>query len=111
MARGGRGVPVESDAEPQKKESRFMPYQGRESLPPFELIEKGKDGRADRIKYGAPRFAMHRGERGTVKVLAYFRSPRGVVRKVYAVLKPTTNRPKDAALLKELKAAGITSPI
>lgn len=89
----------------------FKPYTGADSLPPFTVIEKGKDGKPPRITYGEPRFTCTRGERKTIKVLAYFSSPRGVMRKVWGVLKMTENRPRDRAIMAKLKAAGVPGAV
>lgn len=102
--------PVKVKAEPEvarAKREDFKPYTGRDSLAPFKVLEKGKDGKPDRIEYGEPGFVVHRGERKTFKVLAYYASPRGVMRKVWGVLKPTNLRPRDQKIMARLKASRI----
>jgi hypothetical protein len=101
--------PAEVAPKEEKKALEFKPYAGSESLPKYEIISRGvpTKGIPPRIKYGEPRFIVARGERNTFKVLAFYASPRGIVRKVWGVLKPTAQRPKDQAILAKLKAAQI----
>lgn len=88
-------------------------YTGKDDLPKYEVIGKVKSERgvAIRVKYGEPRYICHRAERGVVKVMAYYKSPRGVIRKIVASLKLTSKSPAkreaDKALLAKLKAAKI----
>lgn len=92
---------------PRSKREEFTPYTGKESLAPYEVIQKAKDGALPLIKYGEPSFSVARGDRKTFKVMAYYASPRGVLRKVWAVLKPTALRPKDVSIMARLKACGV----
>lgn len=96
-----------TDGGPRAQRSEFTPYTGKESLAPYETILKGKDGSLPMIKYGEPSFSVQRGERKTFKVMAYYASPRGVIRKVWAVLKPTSLRPKDVSILARMRECGV----
>lgn len=96
---------------PRSKREEFIPYTGKESLQPYEVIQKAKEGALPLIKYGEPSFSVHRGERKTFKVMAYYASPRGVLRKVWAVLKPTSLRPKDVSIMARLRASGIPGAV
>jgi hypothetical protein len=115
ISQDGGGVKTESQQattevqEGEQKKVKYLPYTGKESLPPFRIIQKGDPARGihDRFEYGEPRFAVARGERKTLKVIAFFRRPGGVVRKLYAVIKAETKNPKQRELLQKLKAAGI----
>lgn len=95
--------------EEKTKKFEYLPYTGKESLPPFRIIQKGDPERGikDRFELGEPRFAIARGERKTLKVLAFFRRPGGVVRKLYAVIKVGTKNPKQRELLQKLKNARV----
>lgn len=95
-----------SDA-PRAERKEFVAYAGKESLPDYKVITPAKNGKTAVIEYGEPRFVVHPGERKTKKVIAYYKSPHGVLRKVWAVLKPTSLRPKDQAILARLKACNI----
>jgi len=91
-------VAVEVPAKPGKL--KFVAYAGKESLPNY--IHVGKNA----IRLAEPRFFVTRGDRKTYKVIAVYRTPHGVSRKLWAILKPSNkNRPKDLALFNQLKAA------
>ena len=83
-------------AEP-KKEPRFVPFTGKESLPQYTMV-KG------RVVLGAPRYALMRGDGKRYKLLAYRRTPAGVERTLARVL---VNGGADKPLFESLKKAGI----
>ena len=96
---------------PEKTErgGRFLPYEGKDSLPAYTVTSKGDDkrGKMPSIKKAPSRFSVARVGANVYKVLTYYRTPRGVVRRLWKVLKISQKRPKDAALLRELKDCGI----
>jgi hypothetical protein len=103
-------VVVVDKAEKTKEDKRrFIPYTGKESLPPYKVLSKGhpEKGIPDRIEYGEPRFVAVKGERKTLKVLAFYASPRGVIRKLYSVVKYDSKNQKARALIASLKECGI----
>lgn len=102
-------VAVEAPAVPAKPgKLKFVAYAGKESLPNYIRIGSAKDGGKAPVRLAEPRFFVTRGDRKTYKVIAVYRTPHGVSRKLWAILKPSNkNRPKDLALFNQLKAAQI----
>ncbi len=99
---------VAAEEQPRKK-VEFLPYQGPDSLPAYKELTKGRPekGIPPKIQYGDPRFSVARSGANVYKVIAFYASPRGVQRRVWATLKPSNKRPKDQSTLERLKAAGI----
>lgn len=85
------------------KASRFKAYEGKESLPkPIMKKKIGKDGKEYQVmqKVGEPRFAVYGN-----KLIAYYRKPHGISKKLFRVLRP--KMAQDKAFRELLKKAGI----
>ncbi len=78
--------------------SKYLPYQGKESLPAY-TINRG------RVIPGEPRYALVQAHGKRYKLLAFRRKPSGVQRKLVRTL---TSSPADKPLLETLKKAGIS---
>lgn len=104
------GGSEEIQVAPVKKSmtQEFIPYTGKEDLPPYRVTSTKKDGKKTSVALSDARFILARGERKSFKLIGIFRSQRGVIRKLYTVIRPTLkNRPNDKALFEKLKAAKI----
>lgn len=102
----GAGTPAPAAKEPKTKKiqtlkTKFTPYTGPESLSDYSIV-------AGKVVYGEPRFFINRSQDNPkkFKLIAVYKKPGGVQRRLWSVLKPY-DKPDHKAFMNQLKAGGI----
>lgn len=106
------GSAVEGETSVPKK-YKFLPYIDKSSLPDYKVLVGGNEERGTPpvVRLAEPCLAIMMVDRNLFKVLAYFKSPRGVVRKLWKILRLNKKHPRDYSIMKQLRAAGIPGAV